>query len=256
MVMRSLPKRVVEQPPVRRAVGAEREPRRDLEHADQERVAGLGALDGDGPGHHVDAGATVGLGDAGPQPADGVVHQQVGSVAGVVGHGLDAHDVAGADLEHRRLGAVEVAPEAGLRRRPEVVARRPTAPRPARPTIWAESEAAGHGGHGPRRRAVLVRRFPLEVGFADQNRSRGGTGRGAAGAAEGGTAGSREAADEGSGEGGRWAGAVREQQHGGEGEHVREGRSAAAGWPGSRGPAGPSRGPAPSRRRSTPRWCP
>jgi hypothetical protein len=113
---------VVEQPPVGRAVGPERQPRRHLEHADQERVAGLRALDGDRSGHHVDARAAVGLGDAGPQPADGVVHEQVRGIAGVVGDGLDAHDVAGADLEHRGLVPVEVTPVARVGRGQQLVA--------------------------------------------------------------------------------------------------------------------------------------
>ena len=109
----------VEKTPVRREVGAVRQPRCGLEDVDLQHVAGAGTVDGDRAGEQMRAGATVG--DAVEDVGDARVHQQVGCVAGVVGQGLDGHQVSRGDGEYRLQARIEVAPVHGRRRRRQPV---------------------------------------------------------------------------------------------------------------------------------------
>ena len=65
------------------------------------------------------SGPTVG--DAAENVGDARVHQQVWGVAGVVGQGLDGHQVSRRDGQHGLQSRVEVAPVHGRRRRGQPV---------------------------------------------------------------------------------------------------------------------------------------
>ena len=56
----------------------------------------------------------IGLGDPAPDGADPVVHQQVGSVTGVMSDGFDLDDVAGVHFQDSGCVAVDVTPHAGV----------------------------------------------------------------------------------------------------------------------------------------------
>ena len=85
---------------------------------------GSGAAHRDRTGQDVNSGATIGLGDARPQRADAVVHQQVRRVAGMVRDRLDLDDVARVDLQHCWCVTVDVPPHAGVGRRVQAVLHR------------------------------------------------------------------------------------------------------------------------------------
>jgi hypothetical protein len=105
--------------PMRRQVGAIRQPRGGLEDVDLQHVSRAGTVDGDRAGEYVRAGAAVG--DAVENVADARVHQQVGCIACVVGQCLDRHQVPRGDGEYRLQARVEVAPVHGRRRRDELM---------------------------------------------------------------------------------------------------------------------------------------
>ena len=75
-----------------------------------QHVARPGALDLDRPGHDVDAGIAVVLGDVAIELADRVVHHQVGRVAGMMRDRLDMDVIAALHLQRGREGGVEIAP--------------------------------------------------------------------------------------------------------------------------------------------------
>ena len=104
----------VEKTPVRREIGAVRQPGCGLEDVDLQHVAGAGTVDGDRAGEQMRSGPTVG--DAAENVGDARVHQQVWGVAGVVGQGLDGHQVSRRDGQHGLQSRVEVAPVHGRRR--------------------------------------------------------------------------------------------------------------------------------------------
>ena len=64
-----------------------------------------GAVDGDGAGQQMRAGAAVA--DAVENVGDARVHQQVGCIAGVVGQAFDGDQVSGSDGENRFEARVE-----------------------------------------------------------------------------------------------------------------------------------------------------
>ena len=106
---------LVEEPPVGSTVRPVGQARPHLQDLDPEGVAGSGTDDVDRPRHDVHARPTIGLGDPGPDRLDAIVHQEIGSVAGMVCHCLDPEFGAGCDGERRRDVRVEVAPETGVR---------------------------------------------------------------------------------------------------------------------------------------------
>ena len=62
----------------------------------------------------MNAGAAITFGDAAPDFADAIVHQQIRCVAGMMGNGFDLDDVTWIHLQHGRGVAVDVTPHAGL----------------------------------------------------------------------------------------------------------------------------------------------
>jgi hypothetical protein len=99
----------VEIAPVGGEVGAVPEPRDHREIAHFEHIAGLGAFDVDRTSHDMHAGISVVFRDVAIKLPDGVVHQQVGCIPGVMGDGLDMDVVAALDLERRRKSRIEIA---------------------------------------------------------------------------------------------------------------------------------------------------
>ena len=81
----------VQKAPMRRQVGAVRQPRCGLEDVDLQHVSRTGTVDGDRAGQQMGAGTAVG--DAVEDIGDARVHQQVGCIAGVMGQGVDRHQV-------------------------------------------------------------------------------------------------------------------------------------------------------------------
>jgi hypothetical protein len=105
---------VVQIAPIRSEVRAVEQPRHHLVIANLQHVARTRPSDEDRSCHDVDAGITVRFGDVQIKLPDPLIHQQLWGVAGMMGNGLDLHEIAALDAQCRREAAVEITPMHGL----------------------------------------------------------------------------------------------------------------------------------------------